>query len=82
MDVFEVHQRLIEEYRDFTTAAVPVRAGGILDLVRSSAELGEQWSDPWISLNPSFASGGTVDELVIQGDLHPEPFSVTTRDGS
>ncbi|WP_313949962.1 DEAD/DEAH box helicase [Frankia casuarinae] len=31
-----------------------------------------RWPDPWISLNPAFASGGTVDELVGTGLLHPD----------
>ncbi|MBI3688627.1 MAG: hypothetical protein HY241_15075 [Actinobacteria bacterium] len=31
-----------------------------------------QWPDPWLSLNPSFASGGTIPELVGAGLLEPE----------
>ena len=31
-----------------------------------------QWPDPWLSLNPSFESGGHVAELVAEGLLHPE----------
>src|SRR6266702_7910696 len=33
---------------------------------------GYQWPDPWLSLNPNFASGGTVTELAASGLLHPE----------
>lgn len=33
---------------------------------------GEQWPDPWVSLNPSFATGGSITELVAGGALHPE----------
>jgi len=33
---------------------------------------GEQWSEPWLSLNPMFASGGSIDELVGAGVLHEE----------
>src|SRR6185437_6910549 len=32
---------------------------------------GYQWPDPWLSLNPSFASGGTVSELIEAGLLQP-----------
>ncbi len=38
-------------------------------LVAESAR-GAQWPDPWLSLNPSFASGGSVDELADDGLLH------------
>ncbi|MGW5681214.1 DEAD/DEAH box helicase [Nonomuraea sp. NPDC003754] len=30
-----------------------------------------RWPHPWVSLNPSFASGGTITELIAQGVLHP-----------
>ncbi|WP_233159694.1 DEAD/DEAH box helicase [Actinophytocola xanthii] len=33
---------------------------------------GDQWPDPYLSLNPNFASGGSVQDLVTQGLLHPD----------
>ena len=39
---------------------------------RADGSSGYQWPDPWLSLNPSFASGGTISELVGQGLLQPE----------
>ena len=36
-----------------------------------SGPLGLQWPDPWLSLNPSFRSGGRIDELVDKGLLQP-----------
>ena len=38
---------------------------------RRGAGRGPQWPDPWLSLNPSFASGGSIAELVAEGLLHP-----------
>lgn len=35
-------------------------------------ERGYQWPDPWLSLNPTFAPGGTITELVAAGLLQPE----------
>jgi len=35
-------------------------------------ERGYQWPDPGLSLNPTFASGGTITELVATGLLQPE----------
>lgn len=29
------------------------------------------WPEPYISLNPNFASGGYVEDLVGTGSLHP-----------
>lgn len=72
MDVFGVRQQLIADYREFTSSFVDVRDARIKGHVDRSAVLGHQWPDPWLSLNPSFASGGTVDELVSAGLLHPD----------
>lgn len=76
MDVFKLHEMVIEDYRAFTSASVPVRKGPILDHVEKDAERGEQWPAPWISLNPRFASGGPVSDLVRRGVLHPEAAKI------
>ena len=35
-----------------------------------------QWPDPWLSLNPFFADGGSVTDLVTEGLLLPECASI------
>ncbi|MEY9858507.1 ATP-dependent helicase YprA (DUF1998 family) [Catenulispora sp. GAS73] len=72
MDIFGVRERLIDDYRAFTSGSVVIRDQRINSAVQSDLDLGTQWPDPWLSLNPSFASGGTVSELVCEGILHPE----------
>ena len=32
----------------------------------------DQWPDPWLSLNPSFATGGTPHDHIAEGTLEPE----------
>ncbi|HEY5477664.1 MAG TPA: DEAD/DEAH box helicase, partial [Tepidiformaceae bacterium] len=71
MDAFRVHQRLINDYRAFTEGFVDVRDDRIRARVEGESISGAQWPDPWLSLNPSFEAGGTVDELVADGTLHP-----------
>jgi superfamily II DNA/RNA helicase len=72
VDVFEVHGQLIQDYRAFTSGAINVLDERIAAEVQRGLDVGEQWPDPWLSLNPSFASGGSVSELVQAGLLHPE----------
>ena len=72
MDVFKVHQDLIDDYRSFTSGFVEVRDPRIKAFVDAQLESGVQWPDPWLSLNPSFEPGGTIAELVAAGLLHPE----------
>ena len=71
MDVFGVRDRLIEDYREFTGSFVDIHDKAIRDHVDERMASGYQWPDPWLSLNPSFASGGTIGELVGQGLLQP-----------
>ncbi len=72
MDVFAVHQRLIADYRAFTEGGTMIRDDRIADFVEDDLESMSQWPAPWLSINPSFAAGGTVEDLVREGVLHPE----------
>ncbi len=72
MDVFRVRDKLIEDYRDFTGSFVEIHDKRIAAHVAERMNNGYQWPDPWLSLNPNFASGGTVTELIEAGLLEPE----------
>ncbi|HVV12028.1 protein kinase domain-containing protein [Amycolatopsis sp.] len=72
MDVFAVHQQLIDDYRSFTEGSMIIRDDRISAFVDNDLDAKSQWPDPWVSLNPFFASGGSVLELVHEGVLHPE----------
>ncbi|MEV4003150.1 protein kinase, partial [Actinomadura sp. NPDC049753] len=69
MDVFGLHRQLIENYREFTEGGTVIRDGRIAAYVESTLDEKSQWPDPWVSLNPFFASGGTVSELSGAGKL-------------
>lgn len=72
MDVFDVREQLIGDYREFTSSFVEPRDPEVQRHVKQLAATGYQWPAPYLSLNPNFASGGTVDELVREGLLHPD----------
>ncbi|GGR26284.1 protein kinase domain-containing protein [Streptomyces roseolus] len=72
MDVFDVHRELIKDYRAFTEGGTVIRDELIRQFVEKDLEGKSQWPDPWLSLNPFFASGGTVLELAGQKVLHDE----------
>lgn len=72
MDVFGVHRRLIGDYRRFTEGGTVIRNERIKAYVEADLDAKSQWPNPWLSLNPSFASGGSVLELAGNGVLHPE----------
>ena len=72
LDVFRIHRELIGDYRQFTEGFVEIRDRRLKDSVRSQSDNGAQWPAPWLSLNPTFASGGTVDDLASRNVLLSE----------
>lgn len=84
MDVFELHRKLVDDYRQFTESFVEIRDHRIREAVERDLASGGQWPDAWLSLNPSFESGGSVDDLVEAGLLHEECSKIfrTGKDSS
>lgn len=72
MDVFTAHQQLIADYAGFTSGFTEIHDRRIRDHVAERSRAGDQWPDPFLALNPGFASGGSIGELVASGVLHPE----------
>ncbi|WP_131738701.1 DEAD/DEAH box helicase [Actinomadura roseirufa] len=71
MDVFGVRERLISDYQEFTGSFVTIHDPRIRGHVEARTARGYQWPDPWLSLNPNFASGGSVTDLVASRVLAP-----------
>ncbi|MBT2398335.1 protein kinase [Streptomyces sp. ISL-100] len=71
MDVFGIHADLIGEYENFTKSATVIRDARIDGFIADDLAAKSQWPDPWLSLNPFFADGGQVTDLVRDGVLHP-----------
>ena len=69
-DIFEVREQLVNDYRSFTGAFVTPADTRIAEFLAKRLDAGSQWPEPWLSLNPSYATGGTPAELVAEGLLH------------
>lgn len=72
MDVFELRQRLVEDYARYTRSFIKIADPRIVAKVDGALDDGVLWPDPLIQLNPTFLPGGTIDDLVTDGALHPE----------
>ncbi len=79
MDVFELRQRLVRDYADFTRSFVNIRDERIAARVDQELEAGLLWPDPIVQLNPAFEPGGTVDELVATQLLDPRCAQIFRR---
>src|SRR3954447_20951246 len=69
MDVFDLRQRLVDDYADFTRSFVNIRDEGIAAHVDRELGEGLLWPEPIVQLNPAFEPGGTIEELVSAGLL-------------
>lgn len=72
MDVFRVRDKVIDDYRSFTTASIDIKDARLKEHYQRELDGDRQWPEPWISLNPAFETGGRIDELVREGLLDPE----------
>jgi hypothetical protein len=72
MDVFSLRDHLVADYRHYVESFVSIRDPRIAQAISDELEQGLLWPDPRVQLNPTFARGGLIDELVADGTLHPE----------
>ena len=70
MDVFGLRQQLIKDYEEYVRSFIYVKDQRIDETVDHALNAGLLWPDPLIQLNPSFAPGGSIDQLVDDGVLH------------
>ncbi len=79
MDVFALRDRLVADYEAFTRSFITVRDSRIGEIVDEELADGLLWPEALIQLNPSFAPGGTIDELVAAGVLDPQNSAIFRR---
>ena len=72
MDVFDLRNRLVEDYARYTRSFIKIADPRVKAKVDGALDDGALWPEPLLQLNPTFLAGGTIDELVADGTLHPE----------
>lgn len=72
MDAFEVLNDVLEDYKSFVQGFLNIRDPEVLSKVQRDVDNGLLWPEPWLALNPAFESGGSVEDLVDRGLLHPD----------
>ena len=79
MDVFNLQQHVVKTYEKYVTSFYQFRDDRIKAYVQSELQRGKLWPEPLIQLNPSFESGGSIDDLVNNGLLHPKCSNIFRR---
>ena len=82
MNVFDLRNRLVEDYARYTRSFIRIADPRISTMVESELTAGAFWPEPLLQLNPTFLPGGTIDDLVKGGTLHPECTKIFRIDKS
>ena len=72
MDVFDLHQHVVDDYASYTKSFIRISDERIAETVQREISEGLLWPEPLLQLNPSFAPGKKIDELVSEGVLHDD----------
>ena len=80
IDVFDLRERLVTDYADYTRSFVVIRDSEIAARVDRELDEGLLWPDPIVQLNHAFQPAGTVDELVDEGLLHQRCSDIFRRE--
>ena len=69
MDVFELRNRLVQDYADYVRSFINIRDARIAETVKQKLAEGVLWPEPLIQLNPFFEPGGSIGDLVRNEQL-------------
>ena len=82
MNIFDFRDLLVADYASYIKSFIQIRDPQINGFVQQKLEEGVLWPEPLIQLNPLFAPGESIDELVAQGILHRECARIFRKDKS
>src|SRR5262245_56418821 len=82
MDIFDFRKQLIGDYGKYVKSFIQIRDARIKEYVESVLDEESLWPEPLIQLNPSFAPGEWIDDLVRDRALHPECSRIFRKDKS
>ena len=79
MDVFDLHARMVADYRSYVESFVRVGDPRIRDRIEEELNRGLLWPEPLLQLSPAYEEGRAIDDLVAAGTLHPTCGSIFRR---
>ncbi len=72
MDVFNLRERLVNDYASYVRSFINIRDKRIGETVERKLREGALWPDPLIQLNPAFEPGASIPDVVSRNLLHEE----------
>ncbi|MCS7239572.1 MAG: DEAD/DEAH box helicase [Thermoguttaceae bacterium] len=78
--IFDLHQAVMEDYREFVQSYVLIADERIRQFVEKLlVEEKHLWPEPLVQLSPAYRRGATVEELARKEILHPETARIFRR---
>ena len=71
-NIFTLHKEILDDYKLYIDSFINVADERILNTVKADFDGGNLYPEPLIQFNPSFESGGSVEDLVNKGILTRE----------
>src|SRR4051812_4357133 len=71
MDIFNLRDRLISDYTEFTRSFTRIKASDISAQIDAIYDSDQYWPEPLLQLSPHFEEGPSVAELASSGDVLP-----------
>jgi ATP-dependent helicase YprA (DUF1998 family) len=68
-NIFDLHKDILDDYKLYINSFINIADKRILETVKTDFDAGNLYPDPLIQFNPSFESGGKVEDLVNAGIL-------------
>lgn len=72
MDVFNLDQFVIDQYKAFSRSFTKIKSSEISSKVNALYDEKRFWPEPLLQINPHYASGGSIRDFVNEGVLAPE----------
>jgi len=63
-NIFDLHKDILTDYKLYINSFINIKDQKILDTVKKEFDSGDLYPEPLIQFNPSFESGGKVEDLV------------------
>ena len=75
-NIFALHKEILDDYKLYIDSFINIADERILSTVKKDFDSGNLYPEPLIQFNPSFESGGSVEDLVNKGTLSREFNSI------
>ncbi|MCC5816729.1 MAG: DEAD/DEAH box helicase [Leptospira sp.] len=82
MNIFQSRESILQDYHDYVAGFLNIKDSSARDFLESKVlQGGIFWPSSLISANPSYDTGGSIDDLIAHNLLHPDTRNIFQRDG-